>query len=171
MDGIRRAEISCSDEVMGRTSVLATETTPGQMPEPLHHMRLQLERSSPAQAGTHPNPNLSALQAPSTDRGRLQPRSSRLCIKSSERLKDLYTNRSRMGTTHRTSRAQSRSSAPQGATEQEGQSIRGKAGGASSKVLTVRGLQVTTAQAQEAGELSTPPPCLSNLCPRTAAGI
>lgn len=61
MDGIRRAELLCGDEVMGRTRVLATtEAAHGQLPEPLNPGRQQLEQTSPAKVGTQPDPHLAS---------------------------------------------------------------------------------------------------------------
>lgn len=59
-DGIRRAKTLGGDEVMGRTSVLATEAIRGQLPEPLHQVSLRLEQISPALVGTQPDPHLLA---------------------------------------------------------------------------------------------------------------
>lgn len=55
------AEALGGDEVMGRTNgVLATEATHGQLPEPFHQVRLQLEQTRPAQVGIQPGPYLLA---------------------------------------------------------------------------------------------------------------
>lgn len=59
-DGIRRAKTLGGDEVMGRTSVLATEAIRGRLPEPLHQVSLRLEQISPALVGTQPDPHLLA---------------------------------------------------------------------------------------------------------------
>lgn len=78
-------------------------------------------------------------------------------LRETQGLRQTDTNKSHVGT-HTQGQSSADATQPlKGPLEQEGQSISGRAGGASSKVLTVQGLQVTIAQAQEAREFSTPP--------------
>lgn len=52
-DHIRRAEALGGDDVMERTGVFATEATHGELPEPLHQVRLQLGQTSPARSASN----------------------------------------------------------------------------------------------------------------------